>query len=189
MAEEKIVFPCASCGQSISVAATAAGKRGRCPKCGEPCVVPHPGGVPGSETVLETKAEKGALEPGVLTQFREADATVRLDESGIPTARVDETDDPLIGQTLDGYRVLEKVGQGGMGRLYLVHDPALDKRFAIKVIAPQLLSQPEALERFQREAKIASRIEDPYVVPVHRFGRQGDHCFFVMSFIQNLEGR
>ena len=94
----------------------------------------------------------------------------------------------MIGLKLsDRYEVVSELGRGGMGVVYLARDPLLQREVAIKVIRPGLLN-PEAIERFQREARVAARLDHPSIVVVHDIGQHEGSLYFVMPFItgQNL---
>ncbi|MBI4615721.1 MAG: serine/threonine protein kinase [Planctomycetes bacterium] len=90
----------------------------------------------------------------------------------------------LVGEELGGYRIVERIGGGGMGELYKALDPTLEKHFAIKVILPEYSWLPGFVDRFREEAKLASRIEDPHVVPILRFGEERGLHFCVMPLVE-----
>ncbi|MCL4814736.1 MAG: serine/threonine protein kinase, partial [Vicinamibacteraceae bacterium] len=88
---------------------------------------------------------------------------------------------------LDGrYRLVERLGAGGMGTVYAAHDEALDRVVAVKVLAPHLVGTPGAAQRFQREARTAAGFTHPHVVTIHDFGvTERGRAFLVM---ERLEG-
>ncbi len=94
--------------------------------------------------------------------------------------------DDLLGQVVAGrYRVLEKLGQGGMGSVYLALHEAIEKKVAIKVLRPEYSMKPELVARFQREAISASRIKHPHVLDVFDFGQLENGCFYLtMEFLE-----
>jgi serine/threonine protein kinase len=96
--------------------------------------------------------------------------------------------DELIGHVVAGrYRVLERLGQGGMGTVYLAEHEAIEKKVALKVLRPEYSAKPDLVTRFQREAISASRIKHPNVLDVFDFGQIENGCFYLaMEF---LEGR
>jgi serine/threonine-protein kinase len=95
-----------------------------------------------------------------------------------------DPDDPLIGKELGHCTLQRKLGQGGMGAVYLAHHPGLNKAVAIKVLPGDLAGTPEFRERFIREARLAARLEHPNVVQVHDVGdEQGVH-YISMQFIE-----
>jgi serine/threonine-protein kinase len=89
--------------------------------------------------------------------------------------------DPFLGRELDGrYTVIEKLGQGGMGAVYRAEQHSVDREVAIKVINSTLVSEPEVIKRFLREAKLATRLSHPNAVTVLDFGQTEDGVFFLV---------
>ncbi len=85
------------------------------------------------------------------------------------------------------YRLLELRGGGGMAKVYRATDLTLDRDVAVKMINPELRSEPEFDARFQREARIASQLQDPHIVVVHDFGIDPEHGpFLVMEYLQGM---
>ncbi len=77
----------------------------------------------------------------------------------------------MLGHTLSHYRIVEKIGEGGMGLLYRARDTHLDRDVAIKVLRPEALGDPSRRQRLLREAKAASALNHPHIVAVHEIGR------------------
>ncbi|HKA60292.1 MAG TPA: serine/threonine-protein kinase, partial [Gemmatimonadales bacterium] len=92
----------------------------------------------------------------------------------------------LVGQVVaDRYHVLRKLGEGGMGRVYLAEHVKMGRRSAIKVMNPAMVHDPAALARFNREASNASRINHPNVCAIYDFGETADGLVFLaMEFIE-----
>ncbi|CAN5923532.1 hypothetical protein BH11MYX3_BH11MYX3_23120 [soil metagenome] len=89
--------------------------------------------------------------------------------------------DPFLGRDLDGrYTVLEKLGAGGMGAVYRAEQHSVDREVAIKVVHSTLVSEPEVIKRFLREAKLASRLSHPNAVGVLDFGQTEDGVFYLV---------
>src|SRR3954447_2456683 len=83
------------------------------------------------------------------------------------------------------YRLLEVRGGGGMAKVYRALDQTLEREVAVKLINPELRSEPEFDARFQREARIASQLSDPHIVVVHDFGLDPAHGpYLVMEYLQ-----
>ncbi len=82
------------------------------------------------------------------------------------------------------YSLQREIGRGGMGIVYLARDVRLDRDVAIKVLPAELARDPEARERFLREARTAAGLSHPNIVPIHRVGEAGDFVFFVMSYVE-----
>ena len=91
-------------------------------------------------------------------------------------------DDVLVGR----YRLEQKIGEGGMGTVYLAHDKELDRKVAVKLLAATYLSDKDVVERFEREARLTARLDHPNIVPVYDVGRHGGRPFIVMK---KLEGQ
>jgi len=92
----------------------------------------------------------------------------------------------MIGHTLDRYRILEKIGVGGMGEVYRARDERLQRDVALKVLPPGTLNTPELRQRFRQEALTLSRLNHPHVATVHDFDTQGGVDFLVMEFVPGV---
>jgi serine/threonine-protein kinase len=94
--------------------------------------------------------------------------------------------DPLIGSTLaERYRVIRRIGEGGMGLVYEAEHAVIEKRVAIKVLRDDFSSRPEVVERFELEAKSASRIGHEHIVDISDFGlTPSGSSYFVMEFLE-----
>jgi len=91
---------------------------------------------------------------------------------------------PVTGQTLLHYRILEKIGEGGMGVVYKALDTHLDRHVAIKVLPPDKVADPERRQRFVQEAKAASALNHPNIVIVHDITEDRGANFIVMEYVE-----
>jgi serine/threonine protein kinase len=91
--------------------------------------------------------------------------------------------DPLLGTTFAACKILEKVGQGGMGAVYKAQHLTLDKTVCIKVLAPNLSKDPRNIEFFLREARSVAKLEHPNIVQVYNFGEDNKVYYIIMSYI------
>ena len=92
----------------------------------------------------------------------------------------------MINQVLSHYRIVEKIGAGGMGVVYRAHDEQLDRDVAIKVLPPGSLADEAARKRFRKEALSLARLNHPNIATVHEFGTQDDTDFLVTEYIAGI---
>ncbi len=112
-------------------------------------------------------------------------ATVEMPSLGSQAPRVKSTmRQTLRDATLGEYEIMDELGRGGMATVFLAHDIALDRKVAIKVMAPHLLEGEGMAERFKLEARTAAQLSHPHIIPIYAVRETESTLFFVMKYVE-----
>jgi serine/threonine-protein kinase len=112
-------------------------------------------------------------------------ATLEVTSLGGPAPRIQSTMRQILRDaTLGEYEILSELGRGGMATVFLAHDISLDRKVAIKVMAPHLLEGEGMAERFKLEARTAAQLSHPHIIPIYAVKETESTLFFVMKFVE-----
>jgi predicted Ser/Thr protein kinase len=149
-----------------------------CTKCSTP--------LPWNDPSLGPTLSGGTLPPGAMPSSAEAWSIAVTSPSGIPGA----AGEPFVGTLLaERYEILELLGQGGMGAVYKARDTELDRLVALKLIRPDLASNPEILRRFKQELILAREVTHRNVIRIFDLGQAKGIKFITMEFVEGRDLR
>ena len=95
----------------------------------------------------------------------------------------------VVGQNISHYKIIEKIGQGGMVEVFLAHDTSLDRKVALKFLPEKLQQDSTARKRFLREAKSAAALDHPFICKIYEVGEAEENSFIAMESIQGAPSR
>ncbi len=121
-----------------------------------------------------------------LTTDRKNDRSPLKDTAAVPgsPAPSGEAISVSVGTRLGRYKILSRIGVGGMGEVYLANDTLLDRKVALKILAPQFTQNQDWLKRFFREARAASALNHPNIITIHEIGQEGGIHFIASEYIE-----
>jgi serine/threonine protein kinase len=156
----RVTCPNPDCGAVANVEEQSLGRRGRCKKCGHVVALARPDGDSASVMSGDASAWKGS-------------------SPGRPTASPND-----LPEQFGRYRILRPLGQGGMGAVYLAHDTKLDRPVALKVPFFHPADGPQAIQRFEREARAAANLDHPNLCPIYDVGEVDGIHYLTMPYIE-----
>src|ERR1700680_1896766 len=90
----------------------------------------------------------------------------------------------MVGEIISHYRIIGKLGVGGMGEVYLAEEQRLGRKVAIKFVPPEVATNEDAKQRLLREAKTAATLDHPNICAIYEVGEEGGHSFIVLQYIE-----
>lgn len=95
----------------------------------------------------------------------------------------------MIGKIISHYKIIEKISEGGMGKVYLAEDTKLKRKIALKFLPPHLTTDKEATQRFEREAQAAAALNHPNIITIYEISEFEGQIFIAMEFVEDISLR
>jgi serine/threonine protein kinase/tetratricopeptide (TPR) repeat protein len=174
---------CPSCAVKIKIKDELIGKAVKCPQCGERITIPA------TTVVAESLPAAIPSRPPDTTDQSPTDALHGADPGATRLAGAQASPPPeILGadepRNLGGYRILRRLGQGGMGAVYEAEDIKLKRHVALKVMKPEIAQNRDHRDRFLREARTAAKVESDFICPIYRVGEENGVPFIAMPFLK-----
>ena len=137
--------------------------------------------VPGKVRILPESIQSKPAGSQEQTLLSENDDGLRISQLKPPD------EEQVLRINLSGqYKIIQKLGEGGMASVYLAHEKDLDRDVAIKVLPRAFLHDKKFIERFKREARISAKLEHPNIINIHQISIDEDLCYIVMNYVKGL---
>src|SRR5438270_548798 len=99
------------------------------------------------------------------------------------TSSMTSVGDALVGREIDGCTMVKKIGQGGMGIVYLAEHMKLKQQYVVKILNPAFVAAEDTVQRFFREAQSVARLNHPSIVSIQNVGQEGDYYYIRMEYV------